>query len=123
MLSNFRVIVHFLQFCSLSTLLIGLSARLPTLFSFPLHSRPLRIPFPVVRRHISDEIKEMAIAMSLQGICDAEVSGFTGISPRSLKQLRSTHRRIFTVSCKPIDPGRPRTVLTSVDVNVCLLSP
>ena len=41
---------------------------------------------------------------------------------RSLKRLQSTHRLIGTVSHKPIDPGRPR-LLISMDVKVYLLSP
>jgi transposase len=67
----------------------------------------------MVGRHISDELKQMALSMSLQGITDAEVHEYTGISVRSLKRLRSTHRRTGEVSRKPIAPGRPRS-LTSM---------
>lgn len=67
----------------------------------------------MVGRHISDELKEMALAMSLQGLPDSEVHELTGISVRSLKRLRSTHRRTGGVSRKPLVPGRPRN-LTSM---------
>ena len=67
----------------------------------------------MVGRHISDELKEMALAMSLQGLPDLEVHEFTGISIRSLKRLRNTHRRTGAVSRKPLVPGRPRN-LTSM---------
>ena len=67
----------------------------------------------MVRRHISDELKEMALSMSFQGLPDSEVHELTGISIRSLKRLRSTHRRTGEVSRKPLTPGRPRD-LTSM---------
>jgi transposase len=67
----------------------------------------------MVGRHISDELKEMALSMSLQGLTDSEVHEFTGISVRSLKRLRSTHRRTGAVSRKPLAAGRPRN-LTSM---------
>jgi transposase len=67
----------------------------------------------MVGRHISDELKEMALSMSLQGLTDSEVHEFTGISIRSLKRLRSTHRRTGAVSRKPLAAGRPRN-LTSM---------
>ena len=67
----------------------------------------------MVGHHISDELKEMALAMSLQGLPDLEVHEFTGISIRSLKRLRNTHRRTGAVSRKPLVPGRPRN-LTSM---------
>ena len=67
----------------------------------------------MVGRHISDELKDMALSMSLQGLTDAEVHECTGISVRSLKRLRSTHRRTGKVSRKPLVPGRPRD-LTSM---------
>ena len=55
----------------------------------------------MVGRHISDEIKEMALSMSLQGISDSDIRQFTGVSERSLKRLRSRHRKTGAVSCKP----------------------
>ena len=47
----------------------------------------------MVRRHISDELKEMALSMSLQGLHDSDIREYTGISERSLKRFRSTYRR------------------------------
>ena len=71
----------------------------------------------MVRRHISDDLKEMALSMSLQGLSDSEIREYTGISERSLKRLRSTYRANGVVSHKPIDTGRPR-VLTAMEVKV-----
>ena len=59
----------------------------------------------MVGRHISNELKEMALAMSLQGLTDSEVHAFTGISVRSLKRLRNVHRRTGEVSRKALVPG------------------
>ena len=67
----------------------------------------------MVSRHISDELKEMALAMTLQGLSDSDVHTLTGISVRSLKRLRSTHRLTGAVSRRPLVPGRPRN-LTSM---------
>ena len=67
----------------------------------------------MVGRHISEELKEMALAMSLQGLPDSEVHEFMGISIRSLKRLQNTHRCTDAVSRKPLVPGRPRN-LTSM---------
>ena len=69
----------------------------------------------MVGRHISNELKEMALAMSLQGLTDSEVHAFTGISVRSLKQLRNVHCRTGKVSRKALVPGQPRN-LTSMQV-------
>ena len=76
----------------------------------------------MVGRHISDELKQMALSMSLQGIPDSEVHKFTGISVRSLKRLRSTHRETGGVSRKSIATGRPR-MLTAMDRKVRLTLP
>ena len=73
----------------------------------------------MVRRHISDDLKEMALSMSLQGLSDSEIREYTGISEQSLKRLRSTYRAIGAVSRKPLDSGRPR-VLTAIEVKVRL---
>ena len=71
----------------------------------------------MVRRHISNETKELALSMSLQGMCDLEIRELTGISERSVKRLRRTYRNTGTVTHKPVAPGRPRT-LTSMEVKV-----
>jgi hypothetical protein len=39
----------------------------------------------MVRRHISDDIKQLTLSMSLQGIPDSEIRELTGVSERSLK--------------------------------------
>ncbi len=70
----------------------------------------------MVRRHISNELKEMALSMSLQGLSDLEVHDFTGISERSLKHLQSTYRNTSGVLRK--SPGRFR-MLTTIESKVC----
>jgi len=74
----------------------------------------------MVRHHISDELKETALSMSLQGICDSDIREYTGISERSLKRLWKTHRESGAVSRKATTLGRHR-VLTSMDVRVCCI--
>ena len=71
----------------------------------------------MVRRHISDDLKEMVLSMSLQGLSDSDIRKYTGISERSLKRLRSTYCAVGAVSRKPLDTGRPR-VLTAIEVKV-----
>ena len=44
---------------------------------------------PMVCRYISDELKEMALSMSFQGLPDSEVYKLMGISIRSLKQCEA----------------------------------
>ena len=49
----------------------------------------------MVRHHISDELKEMALSMSLRGLHGSDIREYTGISEQLLKQFRSTyHRRL-----------------------------
>ena len=74
----------------------------------------------MVGHYISDEVKEMALAMSLQGLSDLEIHQFTGISVRTVKRLWSTYREIGDVSRKPIVAGRPRS-LTAMHRQVCFL--
>lgn len=76
------------------------------------------VPSKMVRRHISTELKEKALSMSLDGMPDAEIRELTGISERSLKRLRSVYRKTGgVVPPPPIDLGRPR-VLTAIHVKV-----
>jgi hypothetical protein len=92
--------------------LVPSSQGIPHFFSPAFFSIP-----NMVGRHISDELKEMALSMSLQGLRDSEVHEYTGISVRSLKRLRSTHRITGEVSRKNVAPGRPRA-LTSMQRKV-----
>jgi transposase len=73
----------------------------------------------MVGRRIPDEVKQMALSMSLQGIPDSEVHECTGISVRSIKRLRSTHRRTGEVSPKPVVPGRPRNLTSMQSQFLC----
>ena len=75
----------------------------------------------MVRRHIPDHLKEMALSMSLQGLCDSEIREHTGISEQSLKRIRRTHCATGEVSNKPTTPGRQR-ILTAMEVKVCHIS-
>jgi hypothetical protein len=70
----------------------------------------------MVRRHISDELKETALSMSLQGLTDPEIREYTGISERSIKRMRSTFRDTGAFS-RP-SPGRFR-MLSSMEAKVC----
>ncbi len=45
----------------------------------------------MVRRHISDELKEVALFMSLWGFPDSEVRDLTGISARFLRAKGISH--------------------------------
>ncbi len=47
----------------------------------------------MVCHHISDELNEIALSMSLQSLHDSDIREYTGISERSLKQFRSTYCR------------------------------
>lgn len=85
----------------------------------PPPTRPNRPP--MVYRYISDELKEMALSMSLQGLSDIDIRDFTGISERSLKRVRSTFRDIGQVSRVPVSTGRYR-MLTPMEAKVLFLS-
>ena len=68
----------------------------------------------MVGRRFSDDLKEMALSMSLQGIPDSELREYTGISVRSLKRLQSDYHRNGEISHKPpLVTGRPHS-LTSM---------
>ena len=71
----------------------------------------------MVRRHISDDIKELALSMSLQGISDSEIRELMGVSERSLKRLRSTHRKTGVISSRSIDASWP-CMLSAMAVQV-----
>lgn len=65
----------------------------------------------MVGRHISTELKETALSMSLQGIPDAEIRASTGISERSLKRMRSAHREAGgVIPRRPVDSSQPRVL-------------
>ena len=66
----------------------------------------------MVRHHISDDVKELALSMSLQGITDSEICELMGISERSLKRLQSSYRKAGVVSVKPAAPGWPHNLTT-----------
>jgi transposase len=76
-------------------------------------------PPSMVGRRISDEVRQMALSMSLQGIPDSEVHEYTGISVRSIKRLRSAHRRAGEVLCKSLVHGRPRSLTSMQSQFLC----
>ena len=59
----------------------------------------------MVHHHISNESKELALSMSLQGIGDNEICKLTGISKCSVKWLQHTYRNTGAVLCKPVAQG------------------
>jgi transposase len=73
----------------------------------------------MVARRISDELKHVALSMSFRGLTDSEVHKYTGISVRSLKRLRSTHRLTGEVSRKSLAPGRPRSLTSMQKQFIC----
>jgi hypothetical protein len=79
--------------------------------------RPPSTCSSMVYRHISDELKEMALSMSLQGLSDPDIRDFTGISERSMKRVRSTFRDTGQVSRVPLATGRCR-MLTPMEAKV-----
>ena len=80
---------------------------------------PVRLVSSMVGHRIPDEVKQMALSMSLQGIPDSEVHEYTGISVRSIKRLHSTHCRTGEVSRKPVVPGRPRNLTSMQSQFLC----
>jgi transposase-like protein len=67
------------------------------------------------RRTIPNDVKETALCMSLQGMTDSDIRQITGVSERSLKRFRSTHRKNSAVSAKP-PAGVEARLLTAMDV-------
>ena len=61
----------------------------------------------MVCHHISDDLKEMALSMSLQGLSDSVIHEYTRISEHSLKHLQSSYCATEAVSRKAMDTGRP----------------
>ncbi len=71
-------------------------------------------------RWYSNDLKELALSMSLQGLHDSEIHQFTGISVRLLKRFCSTLHQTGGISAPPpIDNGQPR-LLTAVQLKVHL---
>src|SRR6266702_4797332 len=69
-------------------------------------------------RWYSNDLKELALSMSLQGLHDSEIHQFTGISVRLLKRFCSTLHQTGGISAPPpIDNGQPR-LLTAVQLKV-----
>ena len=71
----------------------------------------------MVCHHISDDLKEMALSMSLQGLSDSDIHKYTRISEHSLKCLQSSYCTTGAVSRKLLDTGHP-CVLTAIEVQV-----
>ncbi|KAH9031184.1 hypothetical protein EDB84DRAFT_1578821 [Lactarius hengduanensis] len=69
------------------------------------------------RRHFSREIKEVALHISHQGMSDADIEEYLGISERSMRRLRATYLATGEVVRIPVCPGRPR-LLDGLDSRV-----
>jgi hypothetical protein len=68
-------------------------------------------------RHISKDLKQAALSMSLQGFTNSDIYQHTGISERTMRRLRSPNHQPALPS--PIEFGRPRT-LNAIQVKVHL---
>ena len=82
--------------------------------SHPFPSHPL-----IVRRHISQDLKEAALSMSLQGLTDSVIRQYTGISECSMVRLCNSYQQPAHPS--PVPAGWPR-VLSAIQVKVCMQS-
>src|SRR6266702_5042860 len=76
----------------------------------------------MVCRHISDELKEMALSMSLQSLRDSDIREYTGISEGRSSGSAAPIAGLGTRFS--IDRGRPH-ILSAIQVKVCIqhLSP
>jgi transposase len=74
----------------------------------------------MVRRHISDELKEVALSMSAQGLSGSDICKSIGISERTLRRLRNTYKHTGEVSRKQVVSGRFR-MLTSMEAKAFIL--
>ncbi|CDO68599.1 hypothetical protein BN946_scf184996.g30 [Trametes cinnabarina] len=64
-----------------------------------------------MRCHISKELKDLALKMSLvHGLPDKKIKRYTGISIRALKCLRQTYRETGETVRTPVCSGRPRNL-------------
>ena len=71
-----------------------------------------------MRRHITQELKDIALHMSLnEKVSDRNIRRYTGISERAMKRLRKTFRETGETVRKPAFPGRPR-ILDGLDAHV-----
>ena len=78
-----------------------------------------RIIFMGNRRHISQEIKEVALKMSQEGLSDKQIEQVLGISGCTMRQLRAMHLETSGVVLIPACQGRPRA-LDGLDARVGL---
>lgn len=73
-----------------------------------------------MRRHISKEIKDLVVRMSLEhGLSDKNISTWLGLSERTVRRLRQTYRETGDTVRVPIQSGRPR-ILDGSQANVCV---
>ena len=71
-----------------------------------------------MRRHITQELKDIALHMSLnEKVSDRNIRRYTGISERAMKRLRKTFRETGETVRKPAFPGRPH-ILDGLDAHV-----
>jgi transposase len=71
-------------------------------------------------RHISSDVKEVALSMCLQGLSDSAIRQYTGIGRRSMTRFRTAYHNNALPSLLPLEFGRPR-MLNAIQVKVCLL--
>jgi hypothetical protein len=69
--------------------------------------------------HISNDVKEVALSMSRQGLSDSMIHQYTGISKRSMVRLRDAYRNYAFPGSLLVGFGWPRT-LNGIQVKVCM---
>ena len=68
----------------------------------------------MVRWHISVEVKELALSLSLQGQSNSEIHEYTRISIQTIQRVQSLHRRTGNVAAPPpLNIGQPRTLAST----------
>lgn len=98
--------------------LISYTARLPPRLHLRSPAPPATLTAPtMVRRHISDETKQIALQMAQEGLPTKAIRDRTGISERSVMRLKRTFRETGSVSRKALVIGRKR-MLDILDVCV-----
>lgn len=70
-----------------------------------------------MRRHISKEVKEIAIDLWQKVMDDEEIDATLGIRPRTMRRLRKLYTETGQVVQVPVVAGRPR-LLSAMDVGV-----
>ena len=71
----------------------------------------------MLRRFISRELKELALASSLRGVSNASIEEFYGIKESTMRRLRQTYRQTGDIVRTPVFSGWPR-LMDGLNANV-----